>query len=71
MGYYKRILTEQEERKRLAALRKEQEAQERAWRVWRRKQAQSEEELYDLALSWGYKNPSYWAKRVWNGRKKL
>lgn len=74
MGYYKRLLIEKEEKARLAALRKEakqKEAEERAWRVQRRKQARTEQELYDLAVAWGYKNPEFWAKKVWNGRKKL
>lgn len=74
MGYYKRLLTEKEEKARLAALRKaakQKEAEERAWRVQRRKQARSKQELYDLAVAWGYKNPEFWAMKVWNGRKKL
>lgn len=52
------------------AAEKAAKAEEMRIRAERRKNAQSEAELVALGREFGYENPEYWAKHVWNGRRK-
>lgn len=76
MGKLKALVIEREEAARLANLKsarrleKEREAEQQAYRAQLRKAARTEKELYDLAVAWGYKNPTFWAKQVLEGRRR-
>lgn len=84
MGKLKEAMLVKEEEARIADLKRQMKADAKAkraankaakeeemrLRTERRKNAQSEAELIALGREFGYKNPEFWAKKVWAGRQK-
>lgn len=86
MGRLKEAMLVKEEEARLADLKRQMRAEAKAkakraadkiakeeemkLRAERRRDARSEAELIALGREFGYKNPEFWAAKVWAGRQK-
>lgn len=85
MGRLKEAMLVKEEEARLADLKRQMKADAKAkraadkaakeeemrYRAERRRDARSEAELIALGREFGYKNPEFWAAKVWAGRQKM